>query len=54
MIYSRHGMAHSWVTDGGDGLQVWKVAKNTLNKRSQAADNGWSSSLRVGREANNC
>jgi hypothetical protein len=38
-------MACRHVAAGGDGLQVWKVAANILNKQSQTADKGWSSSL---------
>jgi hypothetical protein len=41
------------IADGGDGLHMWRVAANILNKLSQAADKGWSSSLRVGCGANN-
>jgi hypothetical protein len=48
-----HGMARPRVTDGGDGLQVWGVAENILNKQSRTTDKGRSSSLRVGRGANN-
>jgi len=33
--------------DGGDGLQIWRISANILNKQSQTADNGWSSSLGV-------
>jgi len=33
---------------------VWRVAANILNKQSRTADNGWSSSLGVGRGADNC
>jgi hypothetical protein len=47
----RHGA--SLVADRGDGLQMWRVAANILNKQSRTADNGWSSSLGVGRVANN-
>jgi hypothetical protein len=36
---------------GGDSLQLWKVAANTLNKQPQAAKKGWSSSFGVGSEA---
>ena len=36
-----------------NGLQIWRVAANTLNKQSRTADNGWSSSLGVGQGANN-
>jgi hypothetical protein len=48
-----HGMARPQVADGGDGLQIWRVAANILNKQSRTADGGWSSSLGVGRGANN-
>jgi hypothetical protein len=47
------GMARPQVADGGDGLQIWGVAANILNKQSRTADKGWSSSLGVGRGANN-
>jgi hypothetical protein len=53
LVPCHHGMARPQVADGGDGLQVWKVAANTLNKQSRTADKGWSSSLGVGRGANN-
>ncbi|KAJ4432011.1 hypothetical protein ANN_20625 [Periplaneta americana] len=48
-----HGMARPQVTDRGDGLQIWRVAVNILNRQSETADEGWSSSLGVGRRANN-
>jgi len=32
---------------------IWRVAANILNKKSRTADKGWSSSLGVGRGANN-
>jgi len=32
---------------------IWRVAVNILNKQSRAADEGWSSSLGVGRGVNN-
>jgi hypothetical protein len=38
-------MACPQVVDGGDGLQIWKVAVNILNKQSWRADKGWSPSL---------
>jgi hypothetical protein len=41
------------VADGGEDLQIWRVAANILNKQSQTAEKGWSSSLGVGRGANN-
>jgi hypothetical protein len=48
-----HGMARPQVADGGDGLQIWRVAANILTKQSRTADKGWSFSLGVGRGANN-
>jgi hypothetical protein len=44
-----HGMARTQVADGGDSLQIWRVAANILNKKSLRADRGWSSSLGVRR-----
>jgi hypothetical protein len=46
-------MAHPQVADGGDGLQIWRVAASILNKQSRTADKGWSFSLGVGPRANN-
>jgi hypothetical protein len=40
-------MARSQDADGGDALQVWRVAANILNKQSRTAGKGWSSSLGV-------
>jgi hypothetical protein len=48
-----HGMARPQVADGGDALQFRRAAANILNKQSRTADKGWSSSLGVGRGANN-
>jgi hypothetical protein len=48
-VHCHHGMARPLVADRGDGLQIWRVAANMLNKQSRTADSGWSSSLRVGR-----
>jgi hypothetical protein len=45
-------MARPQVADGGEGLQIWRVAANILNKQSRSADKGWPSSLGVGRGAN--
>jgi hypothetical protein len=36
-----HGMARPQVVDGGDGLQIWRVAANILNKQSRIAYKGW-------------
>jgi hypothetical protein len=48
-----YGMARPQVADGGDGLQIRRVAANILNKQSRTADKGWSSSLEVGCGAKN-
>jgi hypothetical protein len=39
----------AWRFLGGDGLEVWRVAANILNKQSRTTDRGWSSSLGVER-----
>jgi hypothetical protein len=41
-------MARPQVADGGDGLQIWRTAKNILNKQSRTTDEGRSSSLELG------
>jgi hypothetical protein len=48
-----HGMARPLVADGENGFQTWRVAVNILNNQSRTADKGWTSSLGVGRGANN-
>jgi hypothetical protein len=30
-----HGVTPSWVADGGDGLQIQRVATNVLSKQSR-------------------
>jgi hypothetical protein len=47
------GMACPQVADGGNGLQIWRVATNILNKQSRTADKERFSRLGVGRGANN-
>jgi hypothetical protein len=47
------GIVCPQVADGGDALQLWRAAANILTKQSRTADKGWSSSLGVGRGANN-
>jgi hypothetical protein len=44
-----HGMARPQFSHGEDGLQIWRVAANILNKHQRTADKEWSSSLGVGR-----
>jgi len=39
----RHGMARPQVTDGADGLPMWKVAVNVFDDESRTVDKGWSS-----------
>jgi len=41
-------MAPPRVTDGGDGLQIWTIATNVLNKIWWTAVKGWSPSLGLG------
>jgi hypothetical protein len=36
-----HGMARPQVADGGDGLQIWRVAAIILNKKSRSANREW-------------
>jgi hypothetical protein len=52
-VRCHHAMARPRFADRGDGLQIWSVAANVLNKQSRTADSGWSSSLGFGRGANN-
>jgi hypothetical protein len=33
-------MTRPQVEDGGDALQIWRVAANILNKQSRTADKG--------------
>jgi len=47
-----HGMARPQVADE-EQPPIRRVAVNKLNKQSRIADEGWSSSLGVGRGANN-
>jgi hypothetical protein len=35
-----HSMARPQVADGGDSLQIWRVAANILNKQSWTAGKG--------------
>jgi hypothetical protein len=51
-VRCHYGMARPQVADGGDGLQIWRVAANILNKQSRTANRGRSSSFGIGREAN--
>jgi hypothetical protein len=46
-----HRMARPQVADG-DGLKIWRVAANILNKLSRTADRVWPSRVGVGRGAN--
>jgi hypothetical protein len=40
-------MARPQVAVAGDGLQLWRVAVNVLNKQLRTYDRGWPSSLGV-------
>jgi hypothetical protein len=46
---SHHGTARPHIADGGDGIEIRRVAASILNKQSRAADKGWSYSFEVGR-----
>jgi hypothetical protein len=48
-----NGMARPKVLDGGDGLQISRVAAYILYKQSRTADKALCSSFGVGRGANN-
>jgi hypothetical protein len=52
-VSCHHGTERPQVADGVDGLQIWTVAANILNKQSRTADRGWPSSLGVGRGSKN-
>jgi hypothetical protein len=40
-----HGMGRPRVADQKNGLRMWRVAANILNKQSRRADKRWSSTL---------
>jgi hypothetical protein len=46
-----HSMSCSQFADGGDSLQIWRVAANILNKKLWTTDKEWSFSLVVGHGA---
>jgi hypothetical protein len=46
-------LSHPQTAHRGDGLQILYAAAKILNKESWIVEEGWSSSLRVGRAANN-
>jgi len=48
MDICHHGMESLRVADGGDGLRIWRAARNVLHKQSRTADKGWSYSFRAG------
>jgi hypothetical protein len=37
-VSCHHGMARPQVEDGGEGLQIWWVAANILNKQTRTDD----------------
>jgi hypothetical protein len=41
-------MGHPQVADGKNGLYLWRVGANILNKQSRTADKGWSYVTRIG------
>jgi hypothetical protein len=46
-------MGRPQVADGGNGLQIWRVAADILNKQSRTVDKEWSSTLGVEHGTNN-
>jgi hypothetical protein len=48
-----HGMVHLRVSDGWNGLQIWNIAVNILNRELWTANRLWSSRLVTGWGANN-
>jgi len=42
-----HGTARHQVGDVWDGLQMWRVAANILDKQCRAAEKGWPSTLGI-------
>jgi hypothetical protein len=48
-----HGKARPQVADGGDSLQIWRVAANILNKQSRIADRGGTPAWGLGGGAKN-
>jgi hypothetical protein len=50
-LSSQHG--ESSVCGWREGLQIWRVAANILNKLPRTAGKGWSTSLGMGRGAKN-
>jgi hypothetical protein len=44
VVANRVGACHRGITrqvaEGGEGLQIWRVAANVLKKQSLTADNG--------------
>jgi hypothetical protein len=46
-------MAYLQIAYGGDDLQIWRVAANTLNKQSRTSGKGCFSNLGLGQGVNN-
>jgi hypothetical protein len=51
-VVYHHGMARPCVTDGGGGLQIWRVTAYILHKQPRSSEKRWSSSLGVVQGAN--
>jgi hypothetical protein len=47
-VPGHHSMSCPQVADGGNTLQVWRVAMNILNTQSRTADKEWSCSSGLG------
>jgi hypothetical protein len=51
--FCHHGMALSWVADGGGNFQIWKISENIFENQLVRADKGLFPRLGVGRGADN-
>jgi hypothetical protein len=52
LVPCHQGTARRQGANEGQGLQIWRVAADILNRQSRTADKGWSSSMGVGWRAN--
>jgi hypothetical protein len=41
VVPCQNDMVRPQIADGGDDLQIWRIAASILNKQSRTADKGW-------------
>jgi hypothetical protein len=46
-LSQRHGASSG--SEGRNGLEIWRVAANILNKQLRTTDNGWSARFGIGK-----